>query len=237
MAYKPPEIFPIAMPGTHEAFLRFFLKNTKPPAQVLDLGAGQGAMSLKLLQQGFHVEACDFFPENFRLKEITCKKADVTQHLPYDNQSFDIVVAVEVTEHVVDHLQFFKEVFRILKPGGHFFVTTPNILSLKSRFRFLSAGFFYSFDPLDPHRCDGLQHVASRTADQYDYIGQSAGFAPMKIYTDKKQNSSRWLYYLLFPLWRFAPLAIKTRYKHNQKVLLLGRLLFLVYQKPLASSL
>ena len=228
----PTEARPIAIPGTHEAFLGFFLMRENPSARVLDLGAGQGALTLKLLQAGFSVEACDYFPENFRLEGITCQKADITTQLPYESQSFDIVVAVEVTEHVTDHTRFFSEVFRILKPGGRFYATTPNILSVKSRFRFLSAGFFYSFQPLDAGRRDGLQHVASLTADQYDYLGQLAGFTPVEIHTDKEQKSSRWLYYLLFPVWKLAPLARKTRYRHNQRILLLGRLLFLVYTKP-----
>lgn len=223
---------PIAMPGTHEAFLQFFLQREKPPARVLDLGAGQGALSIQLLRAGFHLEACDFFPENFKVSEIACQQADITQQLPYSDQSFDIVVAVEVTEHVADHSRLFAEVFRILKPGGRFYVTTPNILSLKSRLRFLAGGFFYSFEPLDPHRTDGLQHVASLTANQYDYRGQLAGFEPVKIFTDKLQKTSLWFSFLLFPLLFLAPVARKTSYLHNRRVLLWGRLLFLLFTKP-----
>lgn len=232
-AHTPSEVLPIAMPGTHEAFIEFFLKHEQPPARVLDLGAGQGALTLRLLQTGFTVEACDFFPENFRIERVNCQRADITDSLPYADEYFDIVVAVEVTEHVVDHSRLFSEVFRILKPGGRFYVTTPNILSLKSRARFLSSGFFYSFQLLEPTRRDGLQHVASLSADQYDYLGRVAGFEPVSFNIDKIQRTSLWLYILLFPLWKFSPLARKTRYRHNHRLLLLGRLLFLHYTKPL----
>ncbi|MGC8864171.1 MAG: class I SAM-dependent methyltransferase [Bacteroidales bacterium] len=222
---------PIAMPGTHEAFLRFFFQRERPPARVLDLGAGQGALSIKLYQAGFQVEACDFFPENFKIDEVVCQKADITQHLPYLDNTFDIVVAVEVTEHVTDHSRLFAEVFRILKPGGRLYVTTPNILSLKSRLRFLTSGFFYSFQPLHPQRNDGLQHVASLTADQYDYLGQLAGFEKVATFTDKIQKTSFGLSFLLFPLLILAPAARKTHYLHNRRVLLWGRLLFLLFKK------
>jgi SAM-dependent methyltransferase len=40
--------------------------------------------------------------------------------------SFDCVVAVEVLEHVEDDVAFVQHVYRILKPGGHFVMTTPN---------------------------------------------------------------------------------------------------------------
>jgi SAM-dependent methyltransferase len=44
--------------------------------------------------------------------------------LPSD--SFDLVVSVEVLEHVEDDESFVREVCRVLKPGGKFLMTTPN---------------------------------------------------------------------------------------------------------------
>jgi SAM-dependent methyltransferase len=40
--------------------------------------------------------------------------------------SYDIVVAVEVLEHVVKDGQFIRNVYRVLRPGGFFLMTTPN---------------------------------------------------------------------------------------------------------------
>lgn len=40
--------------------------------------------------------------------------------------SFDIVTAIEVIEHVQDDYKFVQEAFRVLKPGGMFYLTTPN---------------------------------------------------------------------------------------------------------------
>lgn len=42
------------------------------------------------------------------------------------NSIFDCVVAVEVLEHVTEDERFVNEVFRVLKPGGTFLMTTPN---------------------------------------------------------------------------------------------------------------
>lgn len=45
-------------------------------------------------------------------------------HLP--SESFDVVISVEVLEHVEADDQFVSEVSRVLRPGGAFFMTTPN---------------------------------------------------------------------------------------------------------------
>lgn len=42
------------------------------------------------------------------------------------SESFDCVVAVEVLEHVKQDADFIREVHRVLKPNGHFLMTTPN---------------------------------------------------------------------------------------------------------------
>lgn len=43
-----------------------------------------------------------------------------------ESESFDMVVSVEVLEHVEEDAKFIREVHRVLKPGGKFIMTTPN---------------------------------------------------------------------------------------------------------------
>lgn len=47
-------------------------------------------------------------------------------HLPFGDNSFDLAIMVEVIEHVIDKRAILREVFRVLRPGGRFFITTPN---------------------------------------------------------------------------------------------------------------
>lgn len=224
------EIKPISMPGIHQSFFPFFEKNVNGKSKdVLDVGAGHGAFAKKLHELGYNVSACDLFPEIFYYDKIECKKADLTQPLPYKDNSFDIVVAIEVMEHILDHEVFFREANRVLRPGGKLFISTPNILSLKSRIRFLFTGFYYSFQPLDLHNNDGLQHVASLTTDQYNYIAIRNGFGLAQIDIDKQQSSSRWLL-VLYPFLRFLTKIKGIAPIHNQIKLLLGRVLFLKYE-------
>lgn len=46
--------------------------------------------------------------------------------LPFAEASFDLVIAVNVLEHIDDPVRLFAEVRRVLKPGGVFIVRTPN---------------------------------------------------------------------------------------------------------------
>ncbi len=224
------EIKPIAMPGTHQSFLKYFNQlNLAKEHKILDMGAGHGAFTQKLYHMGYNVFACDLFPEIYEFDKVECKKADITQELPYPDDFFDVVIAIEVSEHIIDHEQFFKEINRILKPKGQLYLSTPNILSLKSRMRFLIGGFFYSFGKLNLTNYNGLQHVASLTLDQYNYVAYKNGFEEAKYEIDRKQNTSTWLLILLYPwIWRHNIKKRKSSF-HNTQKLLLGRLLFLNY--------
>lgn len=230
-ATQEKQVEPIAIPGIHGRFYDYFKKfyGERKGVKVLEVGAGHGAFTQKLWDDGYAVEACDLYPEIFYFKEIECRKADLAEKLPYPSDSFDAILAVEVMEHIHDHELFFKECHRLLKNGGRVMVSTPNILSLKSRVRFLFSGFFYSFKPLDHQNNDGLQHLASLTLDQYRSLGIRNGFGDMQVAVDKWQNSSRWLLFLQPFIWLYCHWK-KIDYRvHNQRDMLLGRVLFLCF--------
>lgn len=226
------EIKPITMPGVHTRFLKFFSGRSEPAGlKTLDVGAGEGALTQKLHDMGYDMQACDFSPEAFKFSKVSCEGVDITGPFPYTDGSFDLVIAVEVTEHILDHENFFSEINRILKPGGKLYISTPNILSMKSRFRFLFQGFPYGFKPLNMSQYDGMQHVASLSLDQYNYLAIKHGFKEAEYSIDRRQSTSHWLRAILFPLMIFSR-KMKGYYPiHNQKDLLLGRLLFMVFTK------
>ena len=133
----------MALRGVHEGVVKAIVNITAPDASIsiLDVGAGQGALSKRLHEAGYKVYACEFNKDYFVYDKVEFKEANVAEYLPYDNNSFDIVVAAELIEHLLDQTKFLNECNRVLKPGGSLVISTPNILSLKSRLQFFSSGY------------------------------------------------------------------------------------------------
>jgi SAM-dependent methyltransferase len=155
--------------------------------------------------------------------------------LPFDDASFDAAIAVEVLEHIDGHDRFFAEVARVLAPNGIVMFTTPNILSLKSRLRFLFTGFFYSFGPLEPFTRDPVsQHIAPFSVNRYEWMMSQHGLRLTGLETDKTQTSS----VLLAPLLPFIRLATRMQSggsalasRQNSSVALYGRKLVVMGRK------
>src|SRR3990172_4251219 len=66
---------------------------------------------------------------------------DLNEFLPFRSRTFDAVNLVEVIEHIENQPRLIREICRVLKPGGRVLISTPNILNVFSRIRFLFTGF------------------------------------------------------------------------------------------------
>jgi len=60
-------------------------------------------------------------------------EADAQRSLPFENESFDCVVAAEIIEHLFDTDQFVSEIYRVLRKGKCLLLSTPNIAYLPNR--------------------------------------------------------------------------------------------------------
>lgn len=126
--------------------------------KVLDIPAGSGFTSKILLDHGADVLAYDLFPEFFKVDEIECKKANLSERLPIADNSLDIIVCQEGIEHLPDQLFALKEFNRVLKENGTLLLTTPNISHLRSKVSYLlSESDFYKRMP--PNELDALWHT------------------------------------------------------------------------------
>lgn len=226
----------MAARGTHDKVLELLARHAPPERRpdALDIGAGAGALSRKLADGGWRVAACDLYPDAFAAEGIECRGVDGGR-LPYPDAHFDIAVAVELLEHIEAHEALFAEVWRVLRPGGLLLITTPNILSLKSRVAFLLTGYPYSFPTLDPSVLDPVaQHITPFSLDRYRWRLTQSGFDVEFVDVDKLQRSSRALAFLI-PLIRLATRraareSASVREQNSRKVLF-GRKLFIIARK------
>jgi SAM-dependent methyltransferase len=110
-----------------------------PPCRVLDLGAGRGDLSARLVARGHDVVAVERYVDQFKA-DVPLIDADLNQRWPFEDASFDITMAVEILEHLENPRGFFREMARVLRPGGVAVVSTPNITSFLSRLLFVAVG-------------------------------------------------------------------------------------------------
>jgi len=117
-----------------------------PKGKILDLGCGEGEYSKRLKDSGFDVISGDIDSARFKYKdEIGFKYCDITNKLPFADNTFDYVLLLEVIEHLRNPYAVISEINRIIKENGFLILSTPNILSLKSRFRFIFEGGYEYF--------------------------------------------------------------------------------------------
>ena len=113
---------------------------SKRKLRVLDIGSGTGDLLYRLYkkypQHEYH--GCDIadtiIAKNKKDKrEINWKIQDFNGRTTYANDSFDLVIAGEILEHVYDTDNFMKEIHRVLKKNGIVILTTPNLASWLDR--------------------------------------------------------------------------------------------------------
>ena len=112
-----------------------------PSSRVLDLGCGPGGPLVFLLQvigcTGTGVDVSDAALEAARQRaaslgiggQLTVCQADMNDPLPLPDHTFDAAVSLDVVLHVRDRLRIFREVARVLAPGGKFLVTDAGVLA------------------------------------------------------------------------------------------------------------
>jgi SAM-dependent methyltransferase len=110
----------------YRALVLPLLKSTD---RVLDLGAGRGRIP-EMNLKGLVREVVGIDPDPCVLENPYLDKAVHASNpkapLPFEDSSFDLVITSNVLEHVDAPTELFREVRRVLKPGGLFVNKTPN---------------------------------------------------------------------------------------------------------------
>jgi len=111
----------------------YILSNVFIPsdASVLEIGCGTGKISSEIAKKNWKLTVND-------ISEKLCKRVANSldcHYLPGDcsdlsckSETFDLIISSECIEHTLEPWKVMKEMNRVLKPGGHLILTTPNRL-------------------------------------------------------------------------------------------------------------
>lgn len=121
---------------------------------VLDFGAGTGSLAMRLLTESAvtSVTAADLAahatvspPDSSSANKLRWLTADLNAPLPLPPASFDLIVAIEIIEHLENPRATAREWRRLLRPGGALVMSTPNTESIRSLLSFAARGQHASF--------------------------------------------------------------------------------------------
>lgn len=121
--------------------------------RALDLPCGSGALTQMLLDGGAEVVSADLYPAGFVVPGRSAVRADLHARLPFEDGAFDAMACIEGVEHIENPHLLAREANRVLQMGGKFYISTPNVLSLRSRLSYLLRGYpdqFHYMVEVDP---------------------------------------------------------------------------------------
>jgi 2-polyprenyl-6-hydroxyphenyl methylase/3-demethylubiquinone-9 3-methyltransferase len=163
--FRPLHLFnPVRIRYIRDSITAQFGKKTqgsKPLSgiRILDIGCGGGLLAEPLARLGATVTGVDASEKNIRVATLHAKKSGVAiqykhaaaEDLVRKKQQFDVVLAMEIVEHVADVNAFLSACAALVKPGGLLFVATLNRTPKSFLFGIVGAEYVMRWLPRGTH--------------------------------------------------------------------------------------
>lgn len=176
--------------------------------KILDIGCYIGTDLFMLPKPNPHAKYCgvDISKDAIKnAKQLSKKRGetniefevvDANKPLPFSKNYFDVVLSLEMIEHLVDPLKFLKEINRVVKLGGHVVLTTPNDGRITNHLiEHLPSPLKKAYDAarhkdfsrhgknfhLDPEIWDDHAHISLYGYNRWKKLFNDAGFSVEKV--------------------------------------------------------
>jgi 2-polyprenyl-6-hydroxyphenyl methylase / 3-demethylubiquinone-9 3-methyltransferase len=161
--FKPLHKFnPIRIKYIKENIINNFkLKNNEKPLKkinILDIGCGGGLLSEPMQRLGANVTGIDASIKNIKIAKLHAKRNKLeinylcaSPEKLKINKQFDVILNMEIVEHVEDVQFFLKSCSKLLKKNGIMFVATINKTLKSYIFAILGAEYFLRWLPIGTH--------------------------------------------------------------------------------------
>lgn len=167
---------------------------------ILDIGCYPTFLFDTLENQGFNMTGISSHHEPIKTKNIFNLNIE-TDELPFDKNSFDLILMFEVIEHILFHPHnTLLKLKKILKPGGKLLISTPNAAHIKHRLQAVmghSTTFSIDESPLETDwKKLYFRHNKELTGVELKKVMLQAGFGDTQIeyfnsYTPFRQYSNK----------------------------------------------
>lgn len=110
-----------------------------PHARLLDCGCNNGEIAIEVAErigtkEIYGIEIVEVDAAKAEERGIKVARADLNKPLHFESGSFDVVHGANIIEHLSNTDMFLKEVYRVLKLGGYFIVSTCNLSAFHNIF-------------------------------------------------------------------------------------------------------
>ena len=180
--------------------------------KLLDLSCGGGDTAKMLAGLGFSIVATEYSGLPFLGENVErVVGIDLNFPLPFKSSVMDGVNLTEVIEHIENQAQLIREMARVLKAGGVVVISTPNVLNIASRLRFLFTGFVRGrVRPAHYTKPPGqAPNIYMLNLYEMYYLLFHSGLSIEKMYKTRVKFASRFFLPFLYPwMWLFSLVAV-----------------------------
>ena len=184
------------------------------PLKILDAGSGPGVITFQLAKQfssasvigidtvKAEIEACRIISEKSNIRNVYFKVADI-RDLEYEN-TFDLIVCVDILEHIEDDSAALAKLFRALTPGGILYLHVPALYRRYPIFK-KSLNFDVPTHVRSGYNMEDVAAKAEKTGFTLVESGKTYGFLEtlannISYMVTGARKKNREIYALVFPL-------------------------------------